>query len=210
MISGYETYGDYFKNKQASLHEEAIANASALRHVRTGSSNNISDRARKWMRKQGSGYKDFSKWVNDNKFQMGLRQATNNISPGVPNIVLTGLRKFDWNKRPAEFLFDHAIKCHPRTYVVVEPKVSWLRIVKRFEKENGLQVHVHTNDHKPKHIHVEFFDGSNPNRNRYKWDSLDPFKDTPPRSRSVQNQLKSYVNKYRKKIQKKINAVPWA
>lgn len=193
VITDDATYRPYFQDKSAGEHEEAIANAAAL--MKSGTRDSQLRSARIFMERQGPGYRDFDNWTDAN-FPMGERRA-------VSNMISTkkGL------SRPGEFLFDIS-KFRPPMFLVFDMPVPWLRLVKSFPKLE-LQVFVHTNDHKPPHIHVDFLDGSNPRKNRFEWDSLRPLKGTPSRPKRDLESLEAYVEQYRDQIADKIKKVPW-
>lgn len=158
---------------------------------------------------QGPGYNRYIMWLDLSNLQNGKRVAAHYMVSRTTKRNLAKLKsaEFGW---PGEMLFDHPRSDLPPTYLVIDKRVPWLRIVKRFPRAFGMEVLVHTNDHKPKHIHVNFLDGSNPRKNRYKWASLVPLSDTPKRSNNEMKKLSDYVGKYKKEIQKKIDKVPWS
>jgi hypothetical protein len=61
LVARRSLYREYFAHVEASIHEEAVANAHAIRW--TFDKDNIPERLRgeKWMRGQGPGYRDFGK-----------------------------------------------------------------------------------------------------------------------------------------------------
>ena len=207
---GLPSYQPYFGDRSAALHEEAIANAYALSSGKRGVSAPLVQAAHFWMSKQGAGYRDFHQWIG-RRLAIGKRKTAEfmlnkraQLRPGRAHesrgrsLPPTG---------PAEFLFQAPSRPNPPTYLIVDAPVPWLRVVRPFPKFLGLQVLVHTNDHKPPHIHIHVL--QHKRETRYKWPDLHPLPGDLALSRSDEKSLRVYVQRYEKEIDAKVKGVPW-
>jgi hypothetical protein len=153
------------------------------------------------MATQSPGYCDFSKWLPP-RFNDGERQAAALMT--VESFVLNGLTVA---QHPAEFLFRNASSHPVPVYIILDLAVPWLRVVKPFPKDFGLQVYVYSNDHKPPHIHIECPPGTR--RTRYQWPELTPLPRDPRLGTSEEKRLREYVHLYGRGIGRKVTAISW-
>ncbi|MBK9216306.1 MAG: hypothetical protein IPM59_12035 [Chloracidobacterium sp.] len=144
VVVSNATYSPYFRDKSAGEHEEAIANAAAL--MKSGTRDAQLKAAHDFMKRQGSGYSDFDQWL-DVKFPIGKRTAVSNM-----------LALNNYSNRPGEFLLDLGERYSPPMYIVIDQPAPWLRVIKPFREDHGLQVFVHAgNEHKPPHCPAPCF-----------------------------------------------------
>lgn len=213
-ISGFPTYRPYFEDRDAGLHEEALANAYARSSAGRSASGALIRAADSWMSAQPSGYCDFREWLGAN-LSRGKRQAADYMAD---RSVLARLGSDDARlevvlkdpsttprQLPREFLFDERRRWNPPTYLVADRPVAWLRFVRGFPKAFGLQVEVHTNDHEPPHIHIHVL-GSGV-ETRYEWPALRPLRGDRALSRSDKKRLDAYVNAFGNEIDRKVKRV---
>lgn len=205
VASGLPSYRSYFGDRNAATHEEALANAQAFTASKRGIPAPLAQVASSWMSNQGPGYRDFFRWLGYD-LAAGKREAASFMVHPVrsPNSIPPTHYPPDW---PGEFLFEERRKLHPPTYLVVDQSVPWLRIARPFPKLHGLQVHVHTNDHKPPHIHIQVLKQGR--ETRYEWPCLRPLRGDPPLSRADEKGLRAYVDAMRSQIDSKVRGVPW-
>lgn len=89
------------------------------------------------------------------------------------------------------------------TYLI--PDVAMIRVAKPFPKGGGLQVFVHTRDHRPPHIHVE--DLQERKNFRYLWPGLEPYSRDHRLPARLEGELReTYVPRHRSAIEKRIKA----
>ncbi len=205
VASGLSSYGRYFADRRAATHEEALANAQAFTSAKRRVAIPLVQAAHSWMSNQPAGYRDFHKWLGFN-LPLGQRAAAAYMTHPVraPGSVPPDAQPPGW---PGEFLFEESRKLHPPTYLIVDRPVAWLRVVRPFPKLLGLQVHVHTNDHKPPHIHIQVL--KRRHETRYKWPALRPLQGDPPLSKSDGRSLSAYVDAWHDEIDAKVKSVPW-
>ncbi len=201
VVTAQVCYESYFKDKDAAPHEEALANAHGLRGLRRHASPRVVQAASAWMDTQGPGYCDFSKWLPP-RFTDGERRAAVSMTKVAAafNLLVDG--------HPAEFLFRNASSRPVPVYIVLDVSVPWVRVAKPFPKDFGLQVFVYSNDHKPRHIHIECPPGTP--RTRYRWPDLTLLtrSDRPLRA-NEEKRLHQYVRVHGPAIERKITAIPW-
>jgi len=196
-------YSDYFKDNQAGPHEEALANAHALVALKRKASAKLVKAASAWMATQPQGYCDFKNWLPP-RFMEGKRWATCFMTrlAFIKNRLLHGIGSY-----PAEFLFLQTTARQVPIRIILEPSTPWLKVARPFPKEFGLQVHVHSNDHKPPHIHIDCPPGTP--RTRYQWPELSPLDGDPSLRTSEEKRLRKYVEVYRGAIAQRVATIPW-
>jgi hypothetical protein len=201
LVTGNSSYSEYFKAPDAARHEEALANAHSMKIIRRNASKQLTAAAEQWMLTQPEGYRDFKHWLPPN-FGQGQRQAVKFMS-----LARAVAARLSANSYPAEFVFSRIAPSPCPVYIVLDSKFPWLRGAKPFPAQFGLQLHVHTNDHRPVHIHIDCPPGRP--YTRYLWPDLAPFpKDARLRS-SDEKALRQYVDVHRSAIERKIAAVLW-
>lgn len=207
VVTAQACYGTYFKEKNAALHEEALANAHALRGLRRRASPKLVQAASDWMATQGPGYCDFSKWLGPN-FTDGEREAAAFMTPATTALtIVAAMANGPVDRHRADFLFRNASNRPVPLYIVLDSSVPWVRVVKPFPKAYGLQVFVHSNDHKPPHIHIECPPGTPPTR--YQWPELTRLPGDRALRASEEKRLHQYVAVHRPAIARRIAAIPW-
>lgn len=87
----------------------------------------------------------------------------------------------------------------------MDQPLPWLRLGKAYPKHNGIRVWVHTNDHRPPHIHVESPPGSE--KARYSWPEMQPLPGDTRLSTSEENALGEYVRRFGPSIHRKLESV---
>jgi hypothetical protein len=211
VVTAQACYDAYFKDKDANLHEEALANARALRGLRRRTPSKLVQAAEAWMATQGPGYCDFNEWLPP-RFTDGERRAAvlmTSVAALTNRLDLSPMpasaSSYAWH--PADFLFRHAAERLIPVYIVLDLSVPWVRIAKPFPKGFGLQVYVYSNDHKPPHIHIERPPGTP--RTRYQWPELTTLRGDRPLRASEKKHLDQYLAVHRHAIDRKITSIPW-
>lgn len=168
LLARRSLYREYFSNDESSLHEEALANAHAVRWgvAAEGSAERLM--VEEWMRRQGPGYRDFARWIPPQKFSRGQNVAARFMTEVLPSPVpkVAGA--------PHQFLYRGAL-AYPSMPVtrIVDPDATDASVVRPFPRQFGLQVFVYSNDHEPAHFHIRVL--SNSAETRYLWPSLEPY-----------------------------------
>ena len=206
VAHGEPCYEAYFKNAEAALHEEGVANAHSIRTVRRLGEQNLTNAAKAWMDKQPEGYREFRMWLAPN-FEKGRRLAAKRMFPKKAALIRTMLESKIPYPGPAEFLFFHINPRRSPVYVVLDTGVPWLTVAKPFPKDYGLQVHVRTHDHKPEHIHIDYPPGKP--YTRYLFPELVPYPNDPGLRSSGEKNLRKYVAKHGSDIDRKVKTVVW-
>jgi hypothetical protein len=211
IVTAQDCYDAYFKYEEAGLHEEALANAQALRGLRRSTPSKLVESAAKWMATQGPGYNDFKEWLPP-RFTDGERRvvafmtrhaAAKNrlaLSP-----MPTSTSAYAWH--PAEFLFRNTALPSVPVYIILDLSVPWVRVARPFPKQFGLQVFVYSNDHNPPHMHIECPPGTK--RTRYRWPELKPLPGDNPLASSEEKCLRQYLAAHGHAIERKITSIPW-
>lgn len=163
------------------------------------------------MRKQGPGYRDFEEWIPP-RFIAGERRASAFMTvPAAAANHLTCIpapgdaSAYTWH--PAEFLFRHAAERHVPIYIILDPSIPFVQVAKPFPKNFGLQIFVHTNEHKPPHIHIDCPPGTP--YTKYQWPELTPLPGQHSLRTADENNLHEYINKFRSGIERQIVKTPW-
>ena len=194
-VAKMRLYDPYYPHPFAAPHEEALANAHAIRNALVGQPATLKKRVSAWMDAQGPGYRDYGRWLGRNRFDEGCRLSafymTQPIRGGAAPVA-----------PPAEFLFAPPTRKSVPTRLVINTRVGML---KRFPKFFGMRVVVHTNEHPPPHFHVERPPGTPVTR--YRWPELTPYPEDPPLSNSEEKELRKYVKRYGEGIDKKVRSV---
>jgi hypothetical protein len=210
VVTAQSSYRPYFSDRIGAPHEEALANAKAIVQLKRYAPSAVVAAANKWMRLQPAGYREFEQWLPP-KFIEGQRRAAAFMNPSAAttNLILSNRPGFNskYAAHPADFLFRLVPLKRVPLYFVMDASVSWMRIIKPFPKEFGIQVKVHTNDHKPPHIHIDCPPGTE--RTRYRWPDLSPLHGYPALASREEKRLGDYLAKYRAEIDNKIQSVPW-
>ncbi|MGA2466974.1 MAG: hypothetical protein ABSH06_21820 [Thermodesulfobacteriota bacterium] len=211
VVTAHDCYAAYFKHEEAGLHEEALANAQALRGLRRSTPSKLVHSASYWMTTQGPGYKDFKEWLPP-RFTDGERRAAvfmtipaamaNRLIPGQTSTTASA---YAWH--PAEFLFRNTTRPSVPAYIILDLSVPWVRVAKPFPKQFGLQVFVYSNDHNPPHMHIECPPGTK--RTRYRWPGLKPLPGDRPLASSEEKCLRQYLAAHGRAIERKITSIPW-
>ena len=120
------------------------------------------------MKTQPPGYRDFDKWCKTNAaMQRGLAAITSTIHK-ISHPLRPELRHVNDDTlqlyKNADFSWVPIVRVH-------DSSIPWLKSARLFPKAFGMQVLVHTREHPPVHIHVQFLDGEPV---RLGWPSLKP------------------------------------
>ena len=201
IVTAQTCYSNYFKDNDASLHEEALANAHALQALRRQASAKLAKDASAWMATQPQGYCDFKNWLPP-RFTDGKRRATSFMTPtaALANRLLS-------RRHPAEFLFLQTTVRQIPIRLILESSIRWLRVARPFPKDFGLQVHVYSNDHRPPHIHIECPPGTP--RTRYRWPELSPLSGDRSLRTGEEKRLRKYLEVYGGAIAQRVATIPW-
>lgn len=191
-------YKQYYNKTAALVLEEALANSTSLMKCSKILDGNTTTLLKSMMKAQGAGYSDFDLYDTASTQKNG-RNALAAIILDVPT------RKEVLPAWPAHIFFKNPITSSVPTKLVNDQKYSFIRVARRFPPQNGIQVHVHTNDHRPPHIHIDIPPGKA--ITRYAWPGLTPLPGDPTLSRSEKKRLDDYVSNYRIDIQNKIGKV---
>ena len=151
-----------------------------------------------WMQKQGTGYRHFHMWCRTSSaFQKGRAAMTKRLHE------ISCYSRRHLLRVSSEILRPYENADYSRVPVVRVPdsRISWLGAARLFPKFLGMQVMVHTRDHPPPHIHIEFL--KNSKNVRLKWRSLEPLDGEPELSEREKKAVDAYVRKYEAEIQKK-------
>jgi hypothetical protein len=204
VLTAEPRYEDYFKDVEAGLHEEALANAYALGQLRRHAVPKMIKAVAAWMATQPDGYRDFAKWLPPHTTEAHRRAAIAMSRVAAVTNRLSGAPSHAWH--PAEFLFRQSSASVP-VYFVLDLTTPSVRIVRPFPKDYGLQVFVHSNDHKPPHIHIESPPGKK--RTRYTWPALTPLPGDPSLKAIEEKQLRKYLNRHHDAIAQRVVNIPW-
>jgi hypothetical protein len=205
---GNAHYNSYFVDPTAAEDEESLANAYVARSIRRQYGAIIPPtplkrsywNLREFMDRQPRPYANYRSYVRDVDFVGGRDLlVTQMYVPWLSNEPgsLLGASMYFANVTPAASEYP--------LYLVLDNGSSHLRVARPFPKEYDLQVYVHSNDHKPAHIHVR--DLSRDTETHYLWPSLDPYHDDARLPRRKEDSLKAYVSKYSNAIGERITAV---
>lgn len=226
LISGAsELYRDYFHDRGATVVEEALANAYALRTLFRRRSAALRDRVEQWMGTQGPGYRDFARCLASSAFSKHCRIAVQRMQNTDKRITLSSgslrvgslvLRPtavqaqgsvFPWGGRslavPTEFLFAGVARSTVPIRIVLD--VAGVGVLRPFLKYAGMRILVHANDHPPPHLHVEMPPGRD--FTRLEWPALQPLPGAPALSVSQRKAVDKYLSRYGEQIDKKIRQV---
>ena len=81
LLARRSLYRDYFVHRQAAIHEEALANAHAVRTCYPEGASAERWTVERWMRRQGPGYRDFGDWTQPRQFFRGQNVAVWCLAP---------------------------------------------------------------------------------------------------------------------------------
>jgi len=200
VVTAKSSYREYSSEQCAAKHEEALANAWALCRLRRRAPS-VVGAISNWMRGQPPGYRGFEKWMPP-RFVAGERQAA--VFMARHEAALNRLLGQD---HPAEFLFRGSPNRLIPIYWVFDVPPAWIRLVKPFPKYLGVRVLVHSNDHKPPHIHIQAPPGRD--RTRYRWPELTPLDGDPTLRSKDRKNLDCYIAAYGKDIDDRIKRIAW-
>jgi hypothetical protein len=199
LLAQRPVYGPYFDLYDGSLHEEAMANANALRRCFTGGEDppGVKATLRHWMDGQGAGYSAYGDFLSGSSFSKGLAIGAEYMAT-VLQLPAPG--------RLNRFLYAgvDAYRSMPVTHVNdLDLGSSAVSLLRPFPKAFGLQVLVHSNDHPPPHVHI-LLDGKVA---RYRWPQLVPLVKNISLSRRALKNLHSYLAKWGPQIDQRVRDV---
>jgi len=192
LVVRSKIYHAYFHLRQASLEEEALANAWALE--RAGQAN-WEQALRDWMDGQGPGYRDYATIVSVEDAQRSLIRH------------LLSQQHVDFSARtlgPVDFLFDNSSRLSVPVRIVIDPAYPIGR-GRPFPKAFSMKICVHTEEHPPPHYHI--FMPPNVPYTRYEWPAHAPLDGDPKLSNAEEKKRLQYWSRYGKKIEEKLRAV---
>ncbi len=219
LTRDFETYKRLFHDGHASWLEEAMANACAYRRLQDHEDGTLTFAriesfrgfASGWMKKQDAGYRDFDQWCRSSgTMNKGRAAMTSRMHEGSTNhskhVVDAGVI------RP----YENAVYSHVPVVRVHDSRIPWLRTARLFPKAHGIQVMVHTREHPPAHIHVEFLGSNKVVRIGWPcpspppgepWPPLSSLPGEPHLSAREQRDLDAYLDIYREDIDRKVRTV---
>ena len=215
LING--VYKIQFNDTAIRQIEEALSNVRCRKALQRRQTRDFLPALEEFMRTQGPGYRDFRTYLSPRKFSMGRRSLGEQMcrvwrgSESNPELQAIGfvhaLLHVPW---PWE-AYHETVEIIGRRwnipcYLILDAPLPWLRVIRPFPKDMGLQVFVYSNDHLPVHFHLFMPPGKR--FGRYQWQSLEPIgsKD-PPLSNRERKPLYAYLEKYRKKIEGELRQV---
>jgi hypothetical protein len=187
-------YSLYFAHRRAAALEEALANAHSIRAALRDQPAVVRSATEAWMRGQGAGYRDFSRWLTRSSFLRGRRVSTS---------VMVGYVSGSGSLGPTEFLYDGVSRFPVPTFMLHD--VAAVRTFKPFPKYLGIRIVVHTNDHPPPHVHLQNSAGYH--IARLHWPNLEPLKGERPLSSSERSTLTSYLERYGSDVSERVQRV---
>ena len=199
VVARKPLYRPYFLHPYGAPHEEALANAHVYRRALKGQSSGLQAKILNWMKKQGSGYRDFERWLGAGVFGKGCDIAAEHMIEPISGQIQISARL------PADFLFSGLNRFSIPTQLINDIGTKDVGIVKPFPNDFGMQVLVHTNDHPPPHIHIQQRQGAQ--ETRYLWPQLIPYRGDSKLSASAEKGLQKYMAKYGSEIQKKVGQI---
>ena len=196
LVSRQSLYRPYFRDSVAAPHEEALANANAIRWALTSNEDplDVQPNLETWMKRQGPGYCDYHRWVSSRLFTSGLEKTGRHLVKPLPAPTPKS------GSTPHTFLFRGARRYKMPVTRFHDLSRGNVSILRPFPKAHGLQVLVHTNDHPPAHIHIR----ANGLETRYEWKTLKPLKGDAQLSNSAEKSLQRYLEMHRADIHRKL------
>ena len=193
-------YREYFFNEDASVHEEALANAHAIRKGFDEDTEAAKLNVEHWMRGLGPGYRHFDKWIPRPAFSRGQNVAARFMTAGLP-----GPRP-KASGAPHQFLFRgaHSYRSMPVTRIV-DSESNDASVVRPFPRDLGMRAFVYSNDHEPAHFHIETL--ARDFKTRYLWPSLEPYEGNPGLTGKKAKAFDKYWRKYKDGIVSKLRKV---
>lgn len=193
-----ELYEPYFWDRTAVPFEEALANASAFRRMRSAPIRPLADA---WMQSQPAGYREYWRFTAGSAFAGGQDDVVSLLVRKHP-----ALASFSRNGGRGGFLFRRAGLRSVPTYLVRDRATPWLHGLREFPAMGGVQVQVHTRDHPPPHFHVAI-----PPRSRdlaLTWRDLRPVrKSDRALTKRQMTALQAYLEVYGEAIRSKLRTV---
>lgn len=202
VVTAQSSYREYFRDADATEHEEALANAAAMRKLQRYADARVVAAVVSWMRSQPPGYRDFEQCMPP-CFVAAERRATTFMN----GRAAMSNRLLGRGSLPAEFLLRRSPRRGVPIYMVLDTSVPWVRLVKPFPKDFGIQIFVHSNDHKPPHIHIQAPPGKE--RTRYHWPELTPLRGDRPLGSAEEKRLRQYLAVHGSAVGRKITSVAW-
>ncbi|MBI2182509.1 MAG: hypothetical protein HYU31_17035 [Deltaproteobacteria bacterium] len=200
LLARRSMYREYFRERDAAEHEEALANANAIRQCLRFPDAPMRSQLEHWMRRQGPGYSDYARWLKTPAFARGRNASARFMTRALPKPVpkVAGA--------PHDFLYRGAAS-YPSMPVarVLDVESSGASVVRPFPKEFGLQVFVYTRDHDPPHFHI--FLPSEGKETRYLWPGLVPYEGDPRLTGSNEKAFRRYWNNHGQGIVAKLETV---
>jgi hypothetical protein len=197
--------------------EEALSNARCRNALQRSKGKALLAALDRFMRSQGPGYKDFHLYQSPKKFCKGRqelgglicrawRDHPNNCEhPGVGTIHDLLDTPWPWEAYH-EMVEIMGRRWDVPCYLIRDTPVPWLRVLRPFPKDVGIQVFVYPNDHRPAHFHLFMPPGEE--YGRYQWPSLEPVgKKDPALSNKTRKALAIYLNKYGSDIRQELSNV---
>lgn len=196
-----ELYEPYFNNRRATPHEEALANAFALRQLLRVDPLAV-DSVESWMSTQPPGYRDYWLYLDRDSYNWGLELASTAMagSPGRGSIPSASASR--------SFVFRRVGPLEVPVRLVRDLVTPILSVIRRFPAMGGVQIDVHTHDHPPPHIHVRI----PPRSKDFKltWPDLGPVGPKGRRlTRKEEAALDRYLGTYGEQIAAKVASITW-
>jgi hypothetical protein len=201
MVARRSLYQEYFADRAAAEHEEAISNAQATLWALdiNGGGAQVRARAEAWMRRQGPGYRDFGNWVDSRKLSRGMDRAAHFMLKPLPapHPKASGPSK--------TFLFHEAKRYAVPAKRINDLPPSHVSVLRPLPKKFGIQILVHSNDHAPPHIHIQMPPGGA--ETKYIWPDLVPVKNQKPLPSGGEKSLRRYLESHRAEVEERLRRV---
>jgi hypothetical protein len=196
ILARRSLYREYFWSREASPHEEAMANAEALRRLNPPWLAESTRQALiRWMDGQDAGYRDYAQWLPSRAYARGKENIARYMAEALPQPA--PLRADSLHS----FLFRFSnwrIYRNLPIYVVDDAEDEDVGLLRPLPLDYGIRVKVHLNDHPPPHIHIESSDGKF--RTRYVWPEKLPMKGNQALPGGMRKTWEQYLAKYEKDI----------
>lgn len=199
LLARTAVYHPYFSSWPATQHEEALANASAVRRCFPADPMGARSALEKWMSRQGPGYRDFGRWVDAGAFSRGQEDAATYATANLPRPAPKASSSLH------TFLFRGARNYSSLPVTLVHDLGrSHVCALRPFARAHGIQVLVHTNDHPPPHIHIQLL--RDQSETRYRWPELLPLKGEKALAGAAKKALSEYLRDHGQQIGERVRA----
>src|SRR5262249_47870324 len=155
--------------------------------------------AASWMKTLPPGYRDYDLWCKSpHAMRKGRAALTSRLHE-----ISGSLRHPPTTVNPEVLrLYENADYSRVPVVRIHDSRIAWLKSGRLFPKAHGLQVMVHTREHPPAHIHVEFLGSEKVVK--LAWPSLVPLPGQPTLSAREEKNVRDYMATYHGQIDRKV------